>query len=253
MTVPADRPPPTTTATTPAAAAAARLGLLGRLRRRLPDDWAYLLPMLTFLAAISLAGQSSPYYPLAYAGRAVLVAGLLVWFWPAYTRIKWDYWWLGLLLGVVGIAQWVGMQLWLQGATTFFAPPAADQLYNPFEKLQPAWVAWAFVAVRMAGAVLVVPVMEELFWRDYLWRRIVAPNDFKLAKVGEWDPLAYLGVSAAFAVVHGNWWLTAVVWGLMVGGLLLYTRSLGACIVMHAMTNLLLAIYVLWTGDWSFW
>ena len=105
----------------------------------------------------------------------------------------------------------------------------------------------------MAGAVLVVPVMEELFWRDYLWRRVVAPNDFKLAAVGEWDWKAYLVVSLAFAVVHGNWWATSIVWGLMIGGLLAYTRSLGACIVMHATTNLLLALYVLRTGDWTFW
>jgi membrane protease YdiL (CAAX protease family) len=106
----------------------------------------------------------------------VLVAGLLVWLWPAYTRVRWDYWWLGLLLGVVGIFQWVGMQLWLQGASSFFAPPPADQLYDPFAHLGTGWAFWAYAVVRTAGAVLVVPVMEELFWRDYLWRRIVAPT-----------------------------------------------------------------------------
>jgi CAAX prenyl protease-like protein len=101
--------------------------------------------------------------------------------------------------------------------------------------------------------VLVVPVMEELFWRDFLWRSLLAPNDFKLAGVGEWDWKAYLIVSGAFALVHGNWWLTAIVWGLMVGALLVYTKSLGACILAHATTNLLLAVYVLYTRQWHFW
>jgi len=92
-----------------------------------------------------------------------------------------------------------------------------------------------------------------LFWRDFLWRQILAPNDFKLAAVGEWSLSALLIVSVAFATVHGNWWLTAIVWAMMVGGLLAYTKSLGACIIAHATTNLLLAVYVLVSQDWAFW
>ena len=95
--------------------------------------------------------------------------------------------------------------------------------------------------------------MEELFWRDFLWREIIAPNDFKLAEVGELEWPALLIATGAFASVHGNWWLSAVVWGLMAAGLLVYTKSLGACIVAHATSNLLLAAYVLKTHDWSFW
>jgi CAAX prenyl protease-like protein len=95
--------------------------------------------------------------------------------------------------------------------------------------------------------------MEELFWRDFLWRQILAPNDFKLAGVGEFGWAPFLGVSVAFAVVHGNWWLTAIAWGLMVAALLVYTKSLGACMIAHAVTNLLLGVYVLVWRDWSFW
>ncbi|MGB7160362.1 MAG: CPBP family glutamic-type intramembrane protease [Tepidisphaeraceae bacterium] len=53
--------------------------------------------------------------------------------------------------------------------------------------------------------------------------------------------------------IHGNWWLTSIVWALMIGALLMYTRSLGACIIAHAVTNLLLAVYVLVYRDWAFW
>jgi hypothetical protein len=76
--------------------------------------------------------------------------------------------------------------------------------------------------------------MEELFWRDYLWRFTIAPNNFKLAAVGEWDRTAFLAVGGAFALVHGHWWLTSIGWAMMVGALLAYTRSLGACIISHA-------------------
>jgi CAAX prenyl protease-like protein len=168
-----------------------------------------------------------------------------------YTRVRWDYWWLGVIVGVVGIFQWVPMQLWLQ-QFEFFKPPKPEDVFDPFRDL-PANAVWAFIGVRLFGAVVVVPVMEELFWRDFLWRQILAPNDFKLAHVGEWAWGPFLIVSGAFALVHGNWWLTSIVWALMIGALLVYTKSLGACIIAHAVTNLLLAAYVLRTRDWAFW
>ena len=78
-------------------------------------------------------------------------------------------------------------------------------------------------------------------------------NNFKLAAVGEWAWAPFLIVSIAFAAVHGNWWLTAIAWALMIAALLGCTKSLGACIIAHATTNLLLAVYVLYSRDWAFW
>src|SRR3954471_6030069 len=219
--------------------------------RFLGDEWAYILPMLVFLGFVFLGGKFPSLYPQMYVARAVIVAVLLWVFWKQYTKIRWNGWWLGVIVGVVGIFQWVGMQLWLQNHTDFFKP--APDPFDPTKAFASPGMMWAFIAVRMAGAVLVVPVMEELFWRDYLWRTILAPNDFKLARVGEWAWAPFLIVSGVFSVVHGNWWLTAIGWALMVGALLVYTKSLGACIIAHGTTNLLLALYVLKTHDWSFW
>ena len=178
--------------------------------------------------------------------------GLLIYLWPNYTRIVWTDWYLGAALGVVGVFQWVMMQHWLERRFAVFRPD--DTLaFDPIRHFpSPAW-RWGFIAARLAGASLVVPVMEELFWRDFAWRTIAAPNDFKLARVGEWDLRAFIIVPLIFACVHGNWALTAVVWALMIGGLLVRTRSLGACIVMHGVTNLLLGLYVLHTHEWAFW
>ena len=97
------------------------------------------------------------------------------------------------------------------------------------------------------------PLYLSLFWRDFAWRTIIAPNNFKLARIGELDWKAFFGVAIIFAVVHGNWWLTSIVWALMISGLLAYTRSIGACIIAHATTNFLLGAYVLYTRDWSYW
>ncbi len=221
------------------------------------DDVAYFLPMLVFMlftwlgTSDSVKGLLPAAYPVSYVAKTVIVAGLLVWLWPCYTRVRWNHWWLGVVVGVVGIFQWVGMQRGLQQFEFF--KPSEPTFWNEATSTWSPAMLWTFIAIRLAGAVLVVPVMEELFWRDFLWRTIIAPNDFKLAAVGEWDWKAFAGVAVAFAFVHGNWWLTSIVWALMIGALLVYTKSLGACIIAHAVTNLLLGAYVLWTKDWAFW
>jgi uncharacterized protein len=218
---------------------------------RVSDFWAYVIPMFLFLGLTQVGASFQSVYPYTYVAKTLVVAIALVLLWPKFTPIRWNHWWLGVIVGVVGIFQWVPMQLWLQ-RFEFFAPsPGAFDPTAYFEG-RPG-LMWSFIAVRLAGATLLVPVMEELFWRDWLWRSIIAPNDFKLAEVGEWDWKAFLGVSGAFALVHGNWWLTAIVWGLMVAALLAYTKSLGACIIAHAVTNLLLGLYVLYTKEWFFW
>lgn len=227
------------------------------------DDWAYLAPMAIFMAFTWAGGKWPSLYPLMYVAKTLIVPVALVMLWRHYTKIRWDYWWLGVIVGVIGIFQWVPMQLGLQAATEgtilerFFA--ASADAFNPRTAFESPAVMWGFIAVRLVGAVLVVPVMEELFWRDFVWRTILAPNDFKLARVGEWGWQAFVGTSVIFAVVHGNWWLTSIVWALMVATLLVYTKSLGACIIAHGVTNLLLGGWVLYCGfytdqpQWSFW
>jgi CAAX protease family protein len=216
------------------------------------DELAYLVPMASFMVFVWLGTLSNSIYPWAYVARTILVAGLLWKCRKHYTPIQWNYWWLGAFMGVVGIIQWIGMDTVLQTTAPSWFALNPEKAFNPAEYFHHPVSRWSWIAVRLIGSSLVVPFMEELFWRDYLWRRLVAPVDFKLATIGEWDKVAYFGVAAAFCVVHPQW-LTAIGWGLLIGGLLLYTRSLGACIIMHAVTNLLLGLYVLQTKEWAWW
>ena len=221
------------------------------------DDLAYMLPMATFLAFIWVGTKGvdtkvgNTWYPWAYAARVLVVGVMLILLRRSYTKIRWNHWWLGLIVGVVGIFQWVGMQAVLERHFAFFRP--AEGFFNPDVFFKDEHTRWAFEVVRLIGAVIVVPFMEELFWRDFCWRSIIAPNDFKLAAVGEWDWKAFVIVPIIFAVVHGNWWLTAIGWAFMIGALLAYTKSLGACIIAHATTNLLLGLYVIQSKNWSLW
>jgi uncharacterized protein len=217
------------------------------------DDLAYIAPMATFLILTWAGGQWESLYPLSYVIKTIAAGLLIIFFWKRYTRIRWDYWHLGIIVGIIGIFQWIGMEKALMHYWPGYPriPGSADP-FNPYEAFASPALMWSFILIRWAGAAVVVPFMEELFWRDWLWRTIIAPADFKLARVGEWDRTAFIIVIIAFASVHPQW-MTALVYGLMIGGLLLYTRSLGACIIAHGVTNLLLGAYVQYTQEWFWW
>jgi CAAX prenyl protease-like protein len=215
------------------------------------DDFAYISPMAAFLLITWIGGHWPALYPASYVAKTIAAAALLWIFRHRYTKIRWNYVWLGVIVGIIGVVQWVGMEKLLLHLWPDYPKPTV-KLFIPHEHFDSPALMWTFIIIRWVGPTLVVPVMEELFWRDYLWRTILAPNDFKLAAVGEWDWKPFLFVSLAFAAVHVQW-MTAIVWGLMIAGLLVYTKSLGACIIAHGVTNLLLGAYVLYTKDWYFW
>ena len=216
------------------------------------SDMAYFLPMAAFLLITETALFAPAFYPAFYVAKTALVVILLIHFWPKYTKISWNYWWLGIIFGVVGVVQWVGMENFLMHHWPSYPKLAAVDPFNPYGKISSEPTRVIFIAVRWAGASLVVPIMEELFWRDWVWRTTLAPNNFKLAEVGEPSLSVWLIVSVIFCLVHTQW-MTAIVWAMMIGGLLMLTRSLGACILMHAVTNFLLGLYVLRHHAWYFW
>jgi uncharacterized protein len=217
------------------------------------DDWSYILPMAAFVGLTMLGVTWPTIFPTTYIYlfKTIVTAVLLVICWPAFTTIDWAAWKWGLLIGIVGVFQWVGMEKLLLFAWPNYPRMHVD-IFDPYGEIPNPMLRGVFFTIRWLGPTLVVPFMEELFWRDYLWRNIIAPNDFKLASIGEWDARAFWIVPIFFASVHIQW-ITAVVWALMIGLLLLKTKSLGACIIAHGITNFLLGAYVLWTHDWYFW
>jgi CAAX prenyl protease-like protein len=114
-----------------------------------------------------------------------------------------------------------------------------------------------FLVIRVAGPTLVVPVMEELFYRDFLMRAFIGGSRFEDVEPGtfvrgDWKSwLSVVGTAAVFTASHIQR-PSAFLWGLMMGTLMVRTKSLGACIVAHAVTNLVLYLWVIWSGDWQF-
>lgn len=93
--------------------------------------------------------------------------------------------------------------------------------------------------------------MEELFWRGFLMRWLIK-EDFTAVPIGAYQPFSFWVTTAFFAAVHGPEWPLAVVVGLLYGAWFVRTKNLGNIMVAHGVTNLLLAIYCLISGDWHF-
>src|SRR5436189_231933 len=98
---------------------------------RVSDFWAYIIPMAIFLGITQIGVWLKVGLPILFLTKYVLVAIALYLLWNNYTKIRWNHWWLGVLVGIVGIFQWVGMQLFLQSHFEFFKP--SPDAFNPLE------------------------------------------------------------------------------------------------------------------------
>jgi len=213
---------------------AAFLALLA-IRGALPDDAPALLPDWTLSEAL-------------YAIQAGLAAALLLMYrrqfvelavWP---RVVSD-WLLAVVTGVVVFVLWINLDAsWMRlgEPVAGFVPLAAD-----------GSIRWDQVAVRIAGAALVVPLIEELFWRSFVMRSIDA-RDFLARAPAATSALALVGSSIVFALAH-DLWLAGIAAGLAYGWLYMRTGNLWFPVAAHAVTNAALGVYVVYGGHWSFW
>jgi CAAX prenyl protease-like protein len=112
-------------------------------------------------------------------------------------------------------------------------------------------VDWTLVAVRALGAVIVVPVMEELFWRSFLMRW-VDRRDFLQLPPASASLFAIGASSAVFALAHDRWF-PGLVAGVVFARLYRRLGNLWYAIVAHAVCNLSLAVWVVGTRSWEYW
>jgi CAAX prenyl protease-like protein len=226
----------------------------------------YLLPFVAYVAFF-LPGQLGHafgidwqalwwhWFGVVYFAKTV-VAGALLWaFWKYYTPIRWTHLGLGAVVGLIGVPLWVGTEYLAQHLGLHAAPDPAQKyaLYDAVKEIPDTAWRWAYYIVRVSGPTLVVPVMEELFFRDFVQRALIRGARFQEVPVGTFTWASLLGMAALFGVNHGTMWPSGILYGLMMGILLVRTRSLGACIVAHAVTNFVLyAGYCIPFHDWQF-
>lgn len=208
--------------------------------------------MLLFLVATqseSLVPKSV--YPVAYAVKVITVTAALAVCartWRHELRFDGKAVGFGILAGLIGLPLWIGVSE-ITPSLSFLGTRAA---YNPLAEIPDATLRAVFLATRFFGLAAMVPLMEEVFWRSFLLRFVTDQDKWYTLPVGTFSLVALGIVSALFGIAHPEY-LAAIVFALLMAGLLRVTRSLLACVVAHGVTNLALGIYVLATGNWKYW
>jgi exosortase E/protease (VPEID-CTERM system) len=217
-------------------------------RAALPADnptAAYLVPLLALLATIMVTAAFTSGFDQYYPLRILVVVAALWTYRRYYTGFRWGRSWLALALGTAVFALWLALEI--------FRPPHPQDATFLQEFKSHTWLSqMMWLVCRVVGSVVTVPLAEELAFRGYLTRRLIAA-DFQTMPLGRFSWLSFLLSSVAFGVLHGDRWFAGVLAG-MAYALALYRRgSLGDAIVAHATSNALIAVYVLATGSWSLW
>ena len=234
----------------------------------------YLLPLAVFLVVGSFeplppAADAEPkggwldlgiryeHYPWVYSAKIALTVAAIAAVWRWYPSLR-SISPLAVVIGVFGVVVWIALaklQRWavpalgLEEQLSFLAV-GQRSAFNPLEQLadRPA-VAWGFLAVRFFGLAVVVPIIEEMFLRAFLQRYFVR-SDWWNVPIGTWDKVGFACAVIFPVLMHPQEALAAAAWFAAVAWLVVRTKNVWDCIVAHAVTNLLLGVYVVASGEW---
>ncbi|MCI0335827.1 MAG: CAAX prenyl protease-related protein [Planctomycetes bacterium] len=203
------------------------------------------------------------HYPIVYSAKLALTIAAMLFVLPGYRQFPFRISLLAIVVGLVGGVLWIAIcNLQLEQHLVDWLGPKSRAVgllglgerpsYNPLGQLAatPAW-AYTFLAVRFVGLVLVVPVIEEFFLRGFLMRYVVSQNWWQVP-FGEVNRAAVI-LGTLFPVLYHPEKLAALVWFSLVTWLMLRTKNIWDCVAAHAITNLMLGIYVVTQGEWRLW
>ena len=216
---------------------------------------AFTLPMAVFvtLLGVTSAGNRPETvswfaYPAywTYAAQTAICGALILWFWRDYELGIPRQVWFAIVAGLVVFAIWIAPQ-------QFFGTAPRTSGFDPelFGKGTPLY--WAIVFMRFLRLVVVVPLVEEIFWRGFFLRYVVQQR-FTTIAVGTFSWLSFVVVTVLFGFAHSRPdWIAALICGALYNVVAYRTRSLASCVVAHALTNLLLGLWIMQTRHGGFW
>ena len=221
---------------------------------------ARVAPFLVFLALTSCQGQFGAGSAYWFYFAKTLAGIWLVWeMWPLVSEMRWAISWEAVVVGVGIFSVWVGISggwttqnsLWVKlGISHPPTPPAA--LWNPNEQFgSGSALAWVFIFTRILGSTFVVPPLEEVFYRSFLYRYIARP-DFLAVPLNQFLPWPFLVTAVLFGFSH-NEWLAGILCGAAYQWLVIRKGRLGDAMTAHAITNCLLGVWIVWRSAWHFW
>jgi exosortase E/protease (VPEID-CTERM system) len=204
----------------------------------------YLAPFLAILAAAMISRAASSGFEWLYPLRFLAAAGVLWFYRRKYAALDWKFGWNAAATGALVFAMWMGLD-WARGGGV--GAGIASGLSGLSAPARAGWLTF-----RTLAAVVTVPIAEELAFRGFLMRRLVSA-DFESV---DWRRFTFFPVlisSVAFGVLHGDRWLAGTIAGVLYAAALHWRGRIGDAVVAHAVTNALLAAWVLTSGNWGLW
>jgi len=196
---------------------------------------------------VMLESMFTSHIYLIYIAKTVTVGLILLYFRKQYTEINitvsFKDIFIALAFGITVFILWVNM-------TWGFAVPSSPSSNNPYMLLSRETFYLA-VFFRILGSAIVVPVMEEIFWRSFVIRWI-DNNDFLKVPLGTFTLRSFIITVLLFGSEH-TLWLAGIMAGIFYNLLLYYRKNLFLCIISHGVTNFVLGIYVFYSEKWIFW
>ena len=208
---------------------------------------AYVSPFAAFIAVMIVADLFPPAgRTWSYLAQIVVCGALLIRFWSVYQLGMPKKVLFTLFIAILMLIIWVSPQM-------VFRQPVRLQGFDPTVFKDRPVLYGSVVALRFIRLVVLVPFVEEIFWRGFLLRYFIR-EDFEKVPPGTFTWLSFGIVTVGFCLEHQ---LADYPAALLTGALfnLVYyrTRSLSSCILAHAVANFLLGIYIMRTGQWGFW
>jgi CAAX prenyl protease-like protein len=216
---------------------------------------AFTLPMAVFLTLLGLAGVlrkpgagfwlATPEYWI-YPAQTLICGALILWFWRDYELRAPRQVWFPVVIGLVVFAIWIAPQ-------QFFGVAPRLSGFDPEAVGAASAGYWATVVLRFLRLVVVVPLVEEIFWRGFLLRYLI-DEKFTRVALGTFSWVSFAVVTLCFGFAHSRAdWIAALICGALYNLVAYRTRSLSSCVVAHAVTNGLLGLWVMQTRQWGFW
>ena len=200
--------------------------------------------ILAILAAAMISRATSATFEWMYPLRFFAAAGVLLFYRRKYASIDWRFGWAAPVAGGLVFAFWIALDR--------YAGPDVHRSMPLGLILVPSATRITWLVFRTLAAVITVPIAEELAFRGFLLRRLISA-DFESVSLQRWSFLAVAGSSIAFGLLHGDRWIAGTIAGLLYAGAQKWRGRLGDAVVAHAITNALIAVWVLSGGDWSLW
>jgi uncharacterized protein len=213
-----------------------------------PEQWIYPLQTLCVLGILwwwraqYRADLTRPSPKALLWGAAAGLLGLALWLLPNWI---WQY---TEAHGGLGLPDWLAKPLGIKDRH--------GKGFNPDVFSRDSLAYYGAVSMRFVRMGLAVPIFEELFWRSFLWRYASAEHTDKWWKIPFAQPWSrgFWAVLILWPLAHGvEDYLGCIIYAIVIGTVAMRTKSLWACVMCHAVTNLGLGWYVMKTGLWTYW